>query len=290
MKNFITFLIFIITCQYKVFSQKAIADSLNSAGNPTSVEKSSIHSLYAGVGYGSNMIYLGSTISQDKPYKFAALTYGLGDKLYLSATAVHLSGVSSFVAFYAGTVSFSYTFNSWFDISGGISHYQVPVSLTDTLFQSFTYGDITLGIDWRLLYTKFSAGRIFASESSNYYQIRNSRYFQTPEFSKHNFYFSFEPYINLIFGTLTKTETFNETIIIAAPPFRKRGAIQQQQGTVYTSFFSLLEADIGVPVAFNSSRFTIEAEPGYTFPFYEESAFPGTKGFLLMFSLYLRIF
>ncbi|HOK27343.1 MAG TPA: hypothetical protein P5320_11505 [Bacteroidales bacterium] len=272
-------------------AQETVAEASTADTSSNGGRNQGIHSLYAGTGYGSNMVYLGSTISQDKPYGYASLTYGIGDKFYLSGSAVHLTGTIPYVAFYTASASFSHTFNSWLDISAGLSRYQVHKSLTDTLFESFTYGEISLGIDWKVLYTKLSAGRIFSTESSSYYQIRNSRYFQTPEFGSGKFYFSFDPYVNLILGTLTKTETSNSSSIVFTPPFRKRGMNQQTSGsTTYKSIFGILEADFGIPVAFNSSRLTIEAEPGYIYPLYEESAYPGTKGFLFLLSAYLRIF
>jgi len=273
----------------KIFCQNDKADTV--PGVSHSEKNVKIHSLYTGAGYGSNMVYLGSTISQNRPYGFASLTYGFNDAFYLSGSAVHLTDISPFAAFYTASASFSHTFNSWFDISAGISRYQVQQSLTDTLFNSFTYGEINLGIDWKLLYTRFSAGGIFSGETRGYYQIKNSRYLQTPEFTKKKLYFSFDPYANLIFGTITKSETVSGTVINSFPPFRKHGTGSQSVSTTrYTSLFTLVEVDFGIPVAFNTPRITIEAEPGYIYPLYEDTYYPGTKGFLFLISAYLRIF
>ena len=100
-------------------------------------------SLYAGGGYGSNMIYLGSTMSQDNPYGYASVSYGFHNKLFATVSAVHLSAADPLAAFYIGSLSYSHPFNDWFDISAGIYRYQVDPSLTDTLFGSFNYGDLT---------------------------------------------------------------------------------------------------------------------------------------------------
>jgi len=276
----------------KTFSQNDVAVTDTLSGSSLSEEKIKTHSLFAGAGYGSNMVYLGSTISQNKPYNYASITYGLKDVIYLSGSAVHLTDMSPFAAFYTFSASFSHAFSSWFDISGGISRYQVQQSLTDTLFNSFTYGEINLGIDWKILYTRLSAGGIFSGETRGYYQIKNSRYFQTPEFTKKKLYFSFDPYANLIFGTITKSETVSGTVINSFPPFRKHGGTGSQSvsTTKYTNLFTLVEVDFGIPVAFNSPRITIEAEPGYIYPLYEDTYYPGTKGFLFLISAYLRIF
>lgn len=118
-------------------------------------------SFYAGGGYGSNMIYLGSTMSQDNPYGYASVSYGFHNKLFATVSAVHLSAADPLAAFYIGSLSYSHPFNDWFDISAGLYRYQVDPSLTDTLFGSFNYGDLTLGFDWNILYTKISAGALF---------------------------------------------------------------------------------------------------------------------------------
>ncbi|HPC98182.1 MAG TPA: hypothetical protein P5257_08055 [Bacteroidales bacterium] len=274
----------------------AQADSTVYAGSDSmagvSGKKESIHGLFAGLGYGNNMVYMGSTISGNKPYSYASLTYSLANKLFLSGSAVHLSDTDPFMAFYTLSATFSHTFNSWFDISAGISRYNVHSSLTDTLFGSFTYGEIDLGIDWKILYTKLCAGGFLVEGAKPYYQIKNSRYFQTPEFSKKKLHFSFEPYFNLLFGTVTRSETTTGVVsIYTTPPYRKQGnsGYQTVTTTKYTNIFGLMEMDMGIPVSFNSDRITFEVEPGYIYPMYDDSVYPGTKGFQFLVGLYLKI-
>ena len=121
-------------------------------------------------------------------------------------------------------------FNSWFDISAGVYRYQVHPSLADTLLRNFTYGDLTLGIDWRLIYSKISVGTLLSDENQTYFQIRNSRYFQTQEFSRKKFYFSFDPYINLLLGPRYKIESQTETYLaIVLPHYRIRDRIVKIQ-------------------------------------------------------------
>lgn len=249
------------------------------------------HSLYSTLGYGSNMIYLGTTISQNQPYEFASLTYGFKDKIYLTASAIHLHERTPFVTFTTGSINYYHTFNSWFDLSGGVSGYLVAPSLTDTLFNNFVYGYLTLGFDWKILYTRLSAGGLIYDGVKPYLQVRNSRFFKTPEFLKKKLYFSFDPYVNLLFGLLTKYETTTGTTVSISPPYRKGGKNGQTASiTKSKTFFSIMEGDLGVPIAFNSDRFTIEAEPGYVFPMYDNTDFSGQRGFIFMLSAYFRIF
>lgn len=265
-----------------LFSQE---DADSSAITP----ETKIHSLFSTIGYGNNLVYLGSTISQDQPFGYTALTYGFRDKLYLTYSAVHLAERSPFVAFSTGSVNYNHTFNSWFDLSAGLSAYIVAPSLTDTLFNNFTYGNLTLGFDWRILYTKITAGGLLSDGASAYFQFRNSRYFQTPEFTKMNIWFSFDPYVNLLLGSVTKTETSSGTIISTWPPLKKGNNSQSSTNRVY-SVFGILEADMGLPVALNAGRFTFEAEPSWIIPLFDDPAYPGMKGFVFQMSLFCRIF
>ena len=281
--------IFLLHFPFSLLSQK---ESRNSLIKPdTSKSEGSPHSLFTGLGFGSSFIYLGSTISQDKPFGYTALTYGYREELFATISAVHLSNYSPFLAFYTGSISYTHVFNSWFDIALSFSRYQVAPSLADTLFDSFFYGDLTLGFDWKLIYTKISAGALFSDETMGYLQLRNSRYFQTPEFTKKKLFFSFDPYFTILLGPLAKVETTEGKTVTLSPPFKKGG--KYGQTTSYTTIstkFGLMEMDFGVPVSFNSTNFTIEAEPGYIIPLYDDPVYPGLKGFVFMLSGYLRIF
>jgi len=191
-----------------VFSQK---DTI-----PTVNEKNR-HALYAGAGYGSNMIYLGSTISQNLPYGYGALSYVLGGELSLSGSAFFIPTYGqSAPAFGNVSIYYSHDFTKWLDISTGISRYIVRPSLTDTLFSNFNYADIKLGFDWKILYTEVSYGGFLIKDPPSYLQVRNSRYFETPSFFKGKANVSFYPYANLLFGNLIMSETWNGTEIITS--------------------------------------------------------------------------
>ncbi|MBE0673129.1 MAG: hypothetical protein IH591_00560, partial [Bacteroidales bacterium] len=53
----------------------------------SAVKEKDNHALYLGSGYGSNMIYLGSTISRDLPFGYGALSYILSGDLSLTGSA-----------------------------------------------------------------------------------------------------------------------------------------------------------------------------------------------------------
>jgi len=125
------------------------------------------HSLFASAGLGYNMVYMGTSLSQDKPYYSGGLIYGFNNELFASASTFHLDAYDPFLAFSTFSLIYNHTFNSWFDIALSASRYQVNKTLTDTLFSSFFYVDGALGFDWKILYTKISAGGLLA-ESQGY--------------------------------------------------------------------------------------------------------------------------
>jgi len=242
------------------------------------------HNLYGSAGAGYNMIYMGSSLSQDKPFYSGGLIYGFNKEFYVSAYGVHLNIFDPLISFSSFSLNYSHAFNSWFDIALSASRYQANKTLTDTLFTSFFYADLTLGFDWKLLYTKLSAGGLFSESSSAYLQLRNSRFFQTPEMFKGKAFFSFDPYVNLLFGVLT--ETTEGTVL--SPPYRKGGRNGNSSSST-TSRFGLMEIDLGLPISFDIGRFTIDAEPGYTIPVYSGTTIQSAKGFVFSLSVYFRI-
>jgi hypothetical protein len=256
-------------------------------------DKSSVHSFYAGTGYGSNLLYLGTTMSQDNGFGYASAAYGFMDKLYLTASGYTIGNFTPFTAFYSLGVNFSHAFNSWFDISTTASRYNVAASLRDTLFTNFTYADATLGFDWRILYSKLSVGGLFADGGQFYLQTRHSRYFETPAFAGDKAFFSFDPYLNILFGNMVTVETTGGVTETSALPGYKpwqRNRKNTPAGSTYSENFGLMEIDFGLPVAFSYDFMTIEIEPGYVIPLYSETGSSGTRGFLLLTSIFFRIF
>ncbi len=199
------------------------ADTLSRpADNFSGKEKSSpdIHSLYTGIGAGSNMIYLGTSISNNKPYYSASATYGYRNSLFVSASASHLNETTPYIAFYNLAVNYSHTFNSWFDISSDMAGYKTAEPLQDSLFSDFAYLNLTTGFDWKLLYTRISFSGIISEENGFYLQVSNSRYFETPEFFKGKALIYFNPDIDILFGNLISIEKASGSNKYGnAPPF-----------------------------------------------------------------------
>jgi hypothetical protein len=265
-------------------------DTASVTGSPGTAGKAEDHSFFAGAGYGSNMIYLGTTMSQDHSFVYSSLTYGFRDQLYLSAVGYNINDFSPFLAFYSIGINYNHTFNSWFDISLSLSQYNVAESLRDTLFNNFIYADVTAGFDWKILYSKVSLGGLISDGSQFYLQTRHSRYFETPSFAGDKAYFSFDPYINLLFGNIAHIETIEGTTTTLSPGYRPWKRSSQASYTNYTETFGLMEIDFGLPIDFNYCFFTLEIEPGYVLPMYSDTGTTGMKGFLFLVSAFFRIF
>lgn len=254
-----------------------------------STENISKHSVYGAGGYGNNLVYLGSSISGNQHFCYASLIYGFNGEFYLSFSAFHLSNNKPFVPIYNESLSYSHVFNSWFDIAASFSGYQANKNWADTTFADFYYGDVTLGFDWKLIYTKLSFGGLLSDVNDYYFQVRNSRYFETPEFAHKKFSVSFDPYINTIFGGYSTEETVTTTVKKSASHFSWKK--KNKDTTTYTnSSFGLLEMDFGIPVTLNSDHFSIETEAGYILPFHTDPELPDGKGFTLIISTYFIIF
>lgn len=280
------------------FTQTDTLKASQNIENVSEAKKESPHSFYGSLGFGNNMV-VASTITTVQPYYYGSLIYGFNNKFFISASTFHMPEFDAFIAYSAFGISYSNTFSSWFDISAGAYRYQVPEALTDTIFNSFFYSDLTLGVDWRILYSRITFGGILAETSTGYLQVRNSRYFQTPEFSNKKTFISFDPYINILMGSLTKTVINGETVIGINSPVGGNGSgtghgsgsgSGSTSTSLTTEYFGLMEIDFGIPVGLNLKNLTLEIEPGYVLPMYTDSAIPSPEGFTIMLNCFIKIF
>jgi hypothetical protein len=287
----VIFFAMILALPSSAFSQ---ADTLSKPAKESSVqEKSSrdIHSLYTGIGAGSNMIYLGTSISNNKPFYSAAVTYGYRNSLFISASASHLTETTPYLAFYNLAMNYSHTFNSWFDISADIAGYKTAESLQDSLFSDFAYVNLTTGFDWKLLYTRISFSGVISHENGFYLQISNSRYFETPEFFNGKALISFYPDFNMLFGNLISTDTASGNKKYGMPPpFSHSKKKPGNSNETYSEKFGLIDLQFSLPVTFSYGRFSLEAEASYLLPVYSDPYYPEQQGFTFYLNALFKIF
>lgn len=282
--------IIIFVVPLKAFGQ---ADTLSRSGKENHDKtklSSQIHSLYTAAGFGSNMIYLGSTISHDQPFYSTGLIYAYKNCMFASVSASHLKDVRPYVAYYSLSFDYTHTFNSWFDISADLSGYKTAASLQERLFSDFAFLNLTTGLDWKLIYTKLSFGGLISNNSLGYLQIRNSRYFQTNEFFNGKALISFDPNINTLFGQLIKIETSGGTTKYGfSPPFRHFKKKANSTIESYSYKFGLMDFEFSLPVTFSYGNFSIEVEPEYILPVYSNTDYPSPDGFSFFLSASFRI-
>jgi hypothetical protein len=249
------------------------------------------NTLYTSIGSGSNMVFLGSTITSDRPFYSAALIYGYKSSLYASFSVTHIAGVNPYIAFYNISLNYSHVFNSWFDISSSIAGYKTPASLQETLFSDFAFINLTTGFDWKLIYTKLSFGGLISDNQHGYIQVRNSRYFETPEFFKGKSKISFDPNINILFGDILKINTTSGlTKFGSSPPFRHFKKTSNSTIESYSYKFGLMDFEFSLPVTFSFNNFSIEADPSYILPAFSSSYYPAPEGFTFFINAFFRIF
>jgi hypothetical protein len=188
------------------------------------------------------------------------------------------------------SLNYSHVFNSWFDISSSIAGYKAPSSLQETLFSDFAFINLTTGFDWKLIYTKLSFGELISDDRHGYIQVRNSRYFETPEFFSGKSKISFDPNINILFGDLLKIETTTGlTKLGSSPPFRHFKKIPNSTIKSYSYKFGLMDFEFSLPVTFSYDKFSIEAEPSYILPSFSNSDYPAPEGFTFFINAFFRI-
>jgi hypothetical protein len=250
-----------------------------------------IHSLYTGIGAGSNMIYLGTSLSNNKPFYSASVTYGYRNYLYASASVSHLNGTEPYFAYYNGAINYRHAFNSWFDISSDIAGYKAAESLQDSLFADFADINLTTGFDWRLLYTRLSFSGLISEENGFYLQISNSRYFETPEFLNGKALVSFDPDIDILFGNLISVENASGNKKYGnAPPFSHARKKPSGSTDTYSEKFGLMDLEFSLPVTFSYGRFSIEVEPAYLMPVYSDPFYIESEGFTFYINALFKIF
>lgn len=250
-----------------------------------------IHSLYTGIGAGSNMIYLGTSISDNKPFYSASVTYGYQNMLYASASVSHLSETTPYLAYYNLALNYSHSFNSWFDISADIAGYKTVESLQDSLFSDFAYINLTTGFDWKLIYTRVSFSGLISDENGFFLQISNSRYFETPEFFHGKALVYFDPDIDILFGNLVTVETASGDIRHGnAPPFSHAWKKPVNPTESYSEKFGLIDFEFSLPVTLSYGKFSLEAEASYLLPVYSDPYYPEPEGFTFYLNAVFKIF
>jgi hypothetical protein len=237
-------------------------------------------SLYIGAGYGSDLLYSGYSLSGNKPYYSMDLLYSFNKEWTASAAIYNLDGAGPAIAFYDVAVGYRRYFNSWLDAGASLSAYFTNPSIQDTYFGNFGYLTLTGGFDWRILYSRLVYSALLDDSGSHYLQFKNSHYFSTRDFWKDKAYMDFNPTLNFVFGDRYKWIT----------PSNEQPSQEADPEQILESSFGLMDMELSVPIAFNTTYFSIEAEPLYYIPIHKDPDFPADNGLFFFVNMYFRIF
>jgi hypothetical protein len=240
------------------------------------------HGLYTGLGYGSNMLLSGISISSAQPYLSFDLLYSYNQQWILSAVFYNLPGINPALAFYDLSAGYNRTFNSWLDAGISISSYSTAKELQEDYFGNFTYMTASAGLDWRILYSQFIYSAILNQEGNGYLQISNSHFFSTPDLFKGKAYFTFDPSVNMVLGD----KYAKEDVVIQTGMGPNSTT---ETATVYSSSFGLLDMEFSLPIGFNFGKTTLELAPLYYLPIHNDPDFPAERGMFLFLNLYWKI-
>jgi hypothetical protein len=242
--------------------------------------------LYIGSNIGSNYFFLGQSHSGNKPYYSSDMTLMLKNGMWFSGAIYHLTDYKPFIGSYDLSVGWLTDFNKWLDGGFSVSRLVYPPASQEDPSIQYTYYQFQAGADWRVLYTSISAGVLVVEESEFYFQLKNSRYFQTGNILNGAAYFSFDPGISFLAGTISEWE-----LSTAAGGIGGRGRRQPTTTTTYSTpkSFKWMDVEISLPIGFSWKSFSIEPCLTYYYPFNLPDEIVSNKGFYVYASLYLKI-
>ncbi len=276
---FLTAILFIfsVVTSTKAQINETTGDSLSIKTPPSK------HALYSGVGYGSNLLFSGLSLSENQPYLSMDLLYIYNKNWMASMVLYNLPGVDPALAFYDLMIGYTKTFNTYFDAGISLSRYSTAKRLQDEYFEGFSYLTISGGLDWRILYTQAVFSTMLSNDGTSYIQINNSHFFSTPDIFKSKAYFTFDPSINMVLG---EKYQINETITQTGTGENNSTAETQ---TTYSTSFGLLDMEFSLPISLNFGKTTIEMEPLYYLPIHNDPDFPAKKDLFLFLNLYFKL-
>lgn len=253
-----------------------------------SEDQAAAHQFFGGAGYGTNLIYYGTSVSGDQPYFSAEMIYAWDKGFWASAGLFHLPDQEPFFSFTDLSAGYAYVFNKTLDAGLSASRYHTEESIDTTFYSDYTFLGANLGIDWLLLYTTLMPGWLLAEENSFYLVIDNTHFFRTPAFGKKEAYLTFNPGMSLLFGSYAWLRQY-----------RRQGSGGQGPGyggnrystttAIEEEDFRLLDLQLSIPIEFFLGRFSLEFEPAYFVNFIQEATQETEDRFFFTLGLYYKI-
>jgi hypothetical protein len=253
----------------------------------TTEYKQKAHQFFAGTGYGSNLIYYGTSVSGNQPFFSGELLYSWEGGIWAGVGFFHLPEEQPFISFLDLSAGYTHIFNKVFDVGASISQYHGSQTLENTLYSDYTFLSGSLGIDWIVLYTSLSPGWLLAEENSFYFLVKNSHYIRTGNLGSKKSYLSFNPGLSLMFGSYAWMRQVRRIGAGSGPGF---GNPVNPIQTEIREDFRLLDLQFSIPVAFNSRRLSLEFEPAYFLNLIEDANGETEGRFFFTLGIYYQLF
>lgn len=266
------------------------------APSDTLSQQSQSHQFFSGAGYGSNLIYYGTSVSDNQPFLSAELQYSWKGGIWAAARFYHLPGKQPFFSFTDLSAGFNYVFNKVFDAGVSLSYYSGGENLDTTFYSNYSFLSADFGVDWVLFYTVVSPGWMLAEENSFYLLMDNSHYFRTPKLGRKGSYFSFNPGVSFMFGSYAWLTQIRRQ---GSGGVGGGGGQGPGPGGTKSFFyattelredFRLLDLQLGVPIAFKTKRLSLEFEPAYFYNFIEDENGERNGQFFFTAGIFLKIY
>ena len=246
------------------------------------------HQFFAGAGYGSNLIYYGTSVSGDQPYFSAEMIYAWDKGFWASAGLFHLPDQEPFFSFTDFSTGFASVFNETFDAGISASFYHMEESIDTAFYSDYIFLGANLGIDWLVLYTTIMPGWLLAKENSFYLVVDNTHFFRTPAFGKREAYLTLNPGISFLFGSYAWLRQYRRQGSGGQGP-GYGGTLNKTTTTTAEVEFRLLDLQLSIPIEFFLGRFSLEFEPAYFFNFVQEINQETEERFFFTLGLYYKI-
>lgn len=233
--------------------------------------------VFFGLTYGNNSSFLGRYQAARLPYYSADISYKSKTGFWLSTVAYNISNSLTFVD--EVDVMAGWNANLSKRVDGSVYYTRYFFTESTELIKSSVSNTLSasLGLDWKVLYSKISGHYIFGGASDFFVVMDNSKYFELPGLFHEEDYFSLEPKLSIIAGTQTFVDSYYAergvplTSTTNVGPSRGKAnapssGAPTSGGEFVQTTFNVLSYEFSLPVAYNTGRFSFEVMGRYSIP------------------------
>jgi len=210
--------------------------------------------------YGSTANYFGQTTAEKLPYLLSNATYNLKSGVYFSAGALTLLNTGNGVA--AVDLSAGYGFKVAKNVEGGLSYTRSFYQDNAPLLQASNENNVNGVLSFEhFLKSSLSADYAFGKQNDLFVSFTNSKLISLGSLSDKDF-FSLEPGVSVIGGsqrfyqTYTKEKARRKKLL---DPLFPGSPPETETTTVESTKFDVLAYTLSLPLAYNRSNYTVEA-------------------------------